>query len=220
MSRRVAVFARPPVAGKVKTRLSPALPPASVAELHAAMLADTLDVARGCTADERTLWWAGEPLAEAPPSGFCVRAQVGDDLGARMANAFAALLQSEGDRVVIVGADLPELRSADLDRAFESLATHDLVLGPAFEGGYWLVGLSRPAPDVFANIAWSTDHVFAQTLGAAARFGLRVRSLESRRDLETPADLVLAVASAATSPERGFGPHARAALRRMGMLPA
>lgn len=220
MSKRVAVFARPAVAGKVKTRLSPALPPASVAELHAAMLADTLDVARACAADERTLWWAGEPLAEAPPSGFCVRAQVGDDLGARMANAFDALLQAPGDRVVIVGTALPELRGTDLDRAFDSLGSHDLVLGPAFEGGYWLVGLSRRTPEVFANIAWSTDHVFAQTLGAAASHGLRVRSLESRRELETPADLVLAVAAAATSPNTGFGAHARAALRRMGMLPA
>lgn len=219
MSKRVAVFARPAEAGQVQTRLSPALPPASVAELHAALLADTLDAARECAADERTLWWSGEPLAEAPPSGFCVRALAGADPGERMARAFGSLMQSHGDRVVIVGCDLPDLKAADLDRAFDSLASHDLVLGPAFERGYWLVGLSKPAPELFAGVAWDGEHVFAQTLGAASRAGLRVRSLEGRMDLVTPADLVLLVATAAASPGSVFGANASSALRRLGMLP-
>lgn len=219
MSKRVAVFARPFTTGQVQTRLSPALPPASVAELQAALLADTLDAARSCSADERTLWCAGEPLAEAPPSGFCVRALAGADPGECMAGAFAALLTAPGDRVVIVGCDLPDLRAADLDRAFDSLGSHDLVLGPAFERGYWLVGLSKPAPELFAEVAWEKDDVFARTLGAASRARLRVRSLEGRMDLVTPADLVLLVATAAATPGAVFGAHASEALRRLGMLP-
>lgn len=217
--KRLAIFARPPEVGQVKTRLSPALPPALAAGLYAALLADTLEVGRASSADERSLWWASEPLPDGPPPGFEVRAQAGADLGERLANAADALLSAPGDRVVLVGSDLPALRAAHLDEAFATLESNDLVLGPTTDGGYWLVGLSRRAREVFEGIAWSTDGVFTQTLSAAARLGLRVHALALHEDLDTPHDLARLVAAAATGGGTALGPHAAEALRRMGMLP-
>jgi hypothetical protein len=217
--RRIAVFARPVEVGQVKTRLSPALPPALAAELYSAMLADTLDAALDCAADERVVWWSEGAQAGAPPSRFTVREQSGADLGERLAHAVDAMLQAAGDRLVVIGSDAPALRGAHLEKAFESLGSHDLVLGPTTDGGYWLIGFSRPAHGVFEGIAWSTEGVFAQTLAAAARLGLRVHALEMLDDLDTPADLVRLVAAAATGDAARFGPHATAALGRMGMLP-
>lgn len=215
---RIAVFARPPVAGKVKTRLSPALTPALAVALYSGLLADTLDTVRACAADERTLWWSEAPGGAPAPEGFDVRVQPGDDLGARLAAAFDAMLAGPGDRAVVIGSDLPALSAARLDEAFAALSDHDLVLGPAVDGGYWLVGLSRRARAVFEGIAWGTGDVFAQTVRAATRAGLRVRTLATLADVDTPADLVR-LAAGVTCGTAALGRHARAALREMGLLP-
>jgi rSAM/selenodomain-associated transferase 1 len=216
---RIAVFARPPVPGRVKTRLSPALPARLAAELSAALLADTLDAARACAAGERTLWWADPPMIEAAPSGFTVRLQSGTGLGERLANATGVLLAEPGDRVVVIASDLPAISAALLDEAFASLDDHDLVLGPAADGGYWLIGLTRPAPGLFEGIAWSTDEVVAQSLAAAANAGLKTHLLAKLDDIDTPANLARLVAAAATGRAGVVGPKAAGALRRMGMLP-
>lgn len=215
---RIAVFARPPVAGKVKTRLSPALTPALAVALYSGLLADTLDTVRACAADERTLWWSEAPEGAPAPEGFDVRVQPGDDLGVRLAAAFDAMLAGPGDRAVVIGSDLPALSAARLDEAFAALSDHDLVLGPAVDGGYWLVGLSRRARAVFEGIAWGTGEVFAQTVRAATRAGLRVRTLATLADVDTPADLVR-LASGVACGTAALGRHARAALREMGLLP-
>src|SRR5262245_38938676 len=166
--KRLAVFAKTPEPGRVKTRLSPALPPDLACDLYRAMLRDTLEAATEAQADERYVYWAeDENEVSAPTDGFLVRVQQGPDLGARLEHAFAALLREADDRAVIMGADCPGFDATTLRSAFQALETQDLVLGPTRDGGYYLVGLRRQAPEIFRDIAWSTERVLEQTLERA-----------------------------------------------------
>jgi rSAM/selenodomain-associated transferase 1 len=220
--RRLALFARWPAAGEVKTRLSPAIPAVLALELYHAMLADAIALTGGAQAEERLLYWAGAPAARdgvAVPAALRVRDQQGRDLGERIERAFDDLLTSPGDRAVILGADCPALEAATLAEAFDALATHDVVLAPARDGGYTLVGLRRRAPGLFRDIEWSTPRVLDQTLERAAKAGLGVALLPALDDLDTPEDLLRWIACRAG----GGGPQApRAldrALRAIGLLP-
>ena len=103
---------------------------------------------------------------------WVVISQVEGSLGHRLAVAFEHLLRTPGDRAVIIKTDSPDFPLAHLKRAFQRLKHRDAVLGPTMDGGYYLVGLRRPAPSLFANIAWDTPQVFAQTLDAIEREGL------------------------------------------------
>jgi uncharacterized protein len=220
--RRLALFARRPAAGEVKTRLSPALPATLALELYRAMLEDAIAVTAPAGADERFVYWAGAPEARdraLAPNGMRAREQEGRDLGERMARAFDELLAAGGDRALIVGADCPGLDSGTLRDAFEALATHDAVVGPARDGGYYLIGLRRRAPDLFRDIEWSTPRVLDQTLARAAQAGVTIQRLPVLGDLDTPEDLLRWIACRAG----GGGPRGpRAldrALRAMGLLP-
>ena len=214
--RRLAVFARPPVPGRVKTRLSPALPPALACRLYEAMLADALAAARHASADERVLYWA-EATELAAPAGFRVRIQSGEDLGERLEAAFGELLAG-GAHAVILGADCPRLDAARLDAAFAALEEHDVALGAADDGGYDLMGLARPAPRLLRDIPWSTARVREVTLERAREAGLNVATLPPLEDLDTPADLARWIASAATDP--ALPPLVTVnALRALSLLP-
>lgn len=218
---RVAVFAKWPVPGRVKTRLSPALPAPLACNLYRAMLADTLAAAAQAAAEDRSVHWSEAPGDEAAargtPPGFECRAQRGADLGERLANAFAELLRDPRDRAVVLGADCPGLDAATVNRALEALESHDLAIGPARDGGYYLIGLSRPAARLFQGIAWGTERVFAATMAAAGSEGLTVATLPELDDVDTPADLVRWIAACAAG---GAGaPHGLEALRRMKLLP-
>jgi len=217
----LAVFARWPEPGRVKTRLSPALPEALACDLYRAMLGDALAAALAARADSRALYWSDAPAQRSAfdvPAAFEVRAQQGGVLGARLERAFAALLRAPGDRAVVIGADCPDVDTAHLQEAFELLAAHDLVLGPARDGGYALIGLSRPAPELFRGIEWSTPRVLGQTLERAGALGLRVAQLDPLEDLDTPAALVrwLSRMCVAGAPH---APRTRAALTAMGLMP-
>lgn len=223
--QRIAVFARRPEPGRVKTRLSPALPSELACDLHRAMVADALAVAEAAGAGERFVYWdrPAETLARDPdepvPAGFVERVQCRGDLGARMASAFAELLVGAGDRAVVIGSDCPSLTSASIDAAFPALETHDVVLGPTRDGGYYLIGLSKPAPAMFQSIEWGSPRVLAQTLEAAR--GFTVEMLPALGDIDTPADLVDWIASrlAAGDTPVEAGIATATALRRVKLLP-
>jgi len=217
--RRLALFARPPEIGKVKTRLSPALPPAAAAALYGGMLEDAIEAMRGArSADESFLYWAG-PETTPLTRGIASHVQAGENLGDRLAAAFQSLVIQSGDRGVIFGADCPSLDSAAIDAAFAQLESVDLVLVPARDGGYALIGLSRSAEALFRDVAWSTDRVLAQTLERADQLGLTHALLDPRDDVDTPEDLCRLLAAAVT-PGARIGANTRLALGRLGMLPA
>ncbi len=183
----LAVFAKAPVPGQVKTRLRPALDDEQAARLAAAFVRDTLEKAARL-GPPVTVYFAGdrallEPLA--PPDvrwpGIQWRDQGGGDLGARMARVPAPCL--------LLGADSPHLPLAYLREALAAISDYDVVLGPAEDGGYFLLGLRAPQPALFAGIAWGTGEVLTQTLLKAAALGLSVHQTPPWYDLDTPADL-------------------------------
>jgi len=213
--QRVALFARAPLGSGVKTRLQPALPGRLALDLYAASLADSLTAVAACPAGERFVYWAD---AHGPArDSIAPRRQRGDDLGARLSAAFEELLEAPPDHALIVGSDAPALRAAHLAEAFAALEAHDVVLGPALDGGYWCVGLRRAAPEIFRDIPWSTDRVLAVTLERARAAGLRVATAATLQDLDTPADLARLVGALAAHDELACGPSMRAALEALGL---
>jgi rSAM/selenodomain-associated transferase 1 len=216
---RLAVFARVPETGAVKTRLSPALPAPLAADLYGAMLADTLAAGQQCAVDERSVWWADALPPAGLADGWLPRQQGEGDLGARLESAFAALLADERDRALVIGSDAPAIEAAHLDRAFEALEKADVVLGPASDGGYWLIGMGRPHPALLAGIPWSTERVLEATLERARNAKLRVAHVAPLDDVDTPADVARLVGAYARPGSRACGTHVRDALRRMGLLP-
>lgn len=196
----VIVFAREPVPGRVKTRLAASLPsgPADprhvAAELYAACLTFLFQTLAGLpfsilpfiTPDSSPAWFSR--LVSGP-----VFIQRGEDLGERMRDAFLRGF-AHFENLLLIGSDLPQLRPDTLRAAYAALATHDCVLGPAWDGGYYLIGFRKSSfQDCFCGVAWSTDTVLTQTLDLLA--GRRVYLLESYRDLDDAADLEALLAS-------------------------
>lgn len=188
------VFARVPALGRVKSRLAAGVgEPAALAVYHELLaLTRTAVVASGVPA---TVWLAGAagfaptPAEAQPWPELAARCQQPGDLGARMAAAFEAAFAAGAGRVAIIGTDCPGLRAAHLTAAFAELAAHDVVLGPATDGGYYLLGLRAPQPALFQDKAWSTATVLADTLAQAQRLNLRVALLPELRDVDDAEDL-------------------------------
>lgn len=193
------MFARRPEAGRVKTRLIPALGAAGAARLHRRMLMRTLGWARELAeATPLSLELRMDDRSSAPdgiesgPAG--VREQGPGDLGDRMARAFEESLtgaDKAAHRVAIIGTDCPGLSGEVVTRAFAELERHDVVLGPAADGGYYLIALREPAPELFSGVAWGTDRVYEQTIRRVREAGLSVASLEVLEDVDHPEDLAV-----------------------------
>ena len=190
---RVILFLKTPVPGLVKTRLIPRLGPEGAAAFYRAMAEDLLDRLEAlednqleiCFAPAREILrvrrWLGARRRLVP--------QRGADLGARMAAAFQAAFRAGSERCVLVGSDVPELSAERVGEAFAKLERNDLVLGPSRDGGYYLVGLRQPRPELFADMPWSKQGVYAETTRRARALGLRVGRLRMLADIDTPADL-------------------------------
>lgn len=208
----LVVMARAPVSGQVKTRLcrsepeasDPALTPAQAAAVHAAFVADVCRSGARSGMRRRRLYVAGDPAdpqltAVAQAHGFVIREQQGAELGARMAAAIAAELLAGASAVVLIGTDSPTLPAAYLARAASWLGeATEVVLGPAADGGYYLIGARRPLPELFAaGIKWGTAQVLPATLERLRRLadsGLQVALLPFFYDVDTPQDLRLLAA--------------------------
>jgi rSAM/selenodomain-associated transferase 1 len=191
-SARIAIFAKAPVAGAVKTRLAPLLGREGAARLHGRLVHHAIATACATGASEVQLWCAPDTsdafFAEcARTYGVHLREQAGEDLGARMAHAFAELLR-DGGPAVLIGSDCPALTPADIAAAARTLATHDAVFTPAEDGGYALVGLARPAPSLFAGVAWGSATVMAETRVRLAAARLRWHEAARTWDVDRPED--------------------------------
>ena len=202
MTRTLLVFARDPTSSNVKTRLSTLLTGGQRSQLYAAMLRDTLDAATKAPCEERVVLWASQPLESVwMPSeeGWEHRIQVGSHLGVRMVNALkVALSSSVSDRTaVLIGSDAPLLMPDHIESAFEHLRHRDFVLGPSYDGGYYLVGARSSLLDhldrLFEDIPWSTSDVFERTCERLAelqtRHGATLALLPTLDDIDTPADV-------------------------------
>jgi uncharacterized protein len=189
MTARVAVMAKAPVAGAVKTRLMPALGADGAARLAQRMLDHALDQARGAGLGEVVLACAPDTshpafVRQAERGGVRLVAQGEGDLGARMLRLFAP-----GESVLLIGTDAPAIDAGVLRRAAAALADADAVFVPTADGGYALIGLRGPQPVLFDNMPWSTARVMALTRERLARAGLRHVELPALHDIDEPADL-------------------------------
>ncbi|PJJ59511.1 TIGR04282 family arsenosugar biosynthesis glycosyltransferase [Hymenobacter chitinivorans] len=193
MADHLLLFARHPALGLVKTRLAHTVGDEEALRVYQELLDHTRAAADGVAA-AKTLWLAGEPAAS--PNfftdwlGYEQLPQPAGELGQRMQHAFEAAFAAGATRVVIIGTDCPELTSTHLREAFDQLAHHEVVVGPALDGGYYLLGMRTVVPDFFRNKAWSTDSVLTDTLADAARLGLRVAQLVPLSDVDTASDLL------------------------------
>jgi rSAM/selenodomain-associated transferase 1 len=199
------VFAKAPIPGQVKTRLCPPLKQDEAATVHGSFVLDTLERTKAAVA--RLSLHADRYLACAPSSalaffkimeerqGVSLLDQEGPDLGARMHRAFETIFERGYHRVVIVGTDVPSLPLEYYKQALELLERHDVVLGPATDGGYYMIGLRKAAPALFLEIPWSTERVLAVTCDKAKGLGLMVGFLPEWRDVDTIEDLRALIAA-------------------------
>ncbi|HEY3570165.1 MAG TPA: TIGR04282 family arsenosugar biosynthesis glycosyltransferase [Thermoanaerobaculia bacterium] len=217
-ARRLLLFTKPAREGRVKTRLIGDLTPAQAAALHAAFLDDLLDRLRAGDFELRLAWALDSE--EAVPSGPLpgVR-QEGDDLGTRLYRTLSDAA-AEARAVMALGSDHPTLPLEIVHRAFETVERGaDVVLGPAEDGGYYLIVLDREAvvPRLFEGIAWSTDQVLAATLDRCRELGLAVELLPEASDVDTPEDLRRLAARMAEEGDLGC-PRTHALLASLGLL--
>jgi rSAM/selenodomain-associated transferase 1 len=219
----IAVMAKAPRPGRVKTRLSPALSRVAAARLARALLLDTLDTVRQVRGVHRVVLYAprrSRASFRQLAGDFEPIAQRAGDLGRRLALAFRDLHALGRGPVVVIGGDAPALPAAVLTRAIRVLADgrHGAVLGPSADGGYYLIGSRRPCAALFRGIAWSSPAVFSQTLARARRQRLAVAVLPRWWDVDTPADVERLRRWLAAHPTRL--PHTRRCLRALGVTPA
>ena len=189
---RVAVFAKAPVAGAVKTRLHGILGAEGAAALHSGLVRHALAtaIASGvgpvelhCAPDEHHDFF----IACAQRFGVRLVAQQGADLGERMRNAFEAAF-ARGEALVLIGSDCPALDADELRRAAEVLRRDPAVIIPAEDGGYVLIGLARAVPGLFAKVDWGTDAVLRQTRARFAEAGSLCVELPPLWDIDRPED--------------------------------
>jgi len=188
----LAVFAKAPVPGSVKTRLCPPLTPEEAAACYEAMLLDVLDQAPP-PGVERALWFTPDQERawfERAAPGWPLYPQRGSDLAARMAALFETHAAAGRERMVLRGSDSPTLPAETVAAAFAALEEADVAICPDRDGGYNLIGLRRPAPALFA-LQMSTASVLDDTLARARQLGLEVSLLPPWHDVDTAADLAL-----------------------------
>jgi uncharacterized protein len=193
---QVAVLARAAIPGAAKTRLIPAVGAEGAAALQAHLT--ELALRRACATQQPVLLWlagAADPSVTrlAHELGVEVRPQPVGDLGDRM---LAALRHAQAcdRRGIVIGTDCPAQSRADIEHAGALLTEHDVVLQPAHDGGYVMIGMARPRPEVFAEMPWGTDAVLAQTRERIRALGLRHAELPALPDLDRPEDLAVALA--------------------------
>ena len=194
---RLVIFAKAPQPGSVKTRLIPALGAEGAATLARRFLAHTLQQALAANVGAVELCMSPAPADPAwhgfdLPSTVLQTGQGEGDLGERMARAVGGVTrhaEPAGRPVMLIGTDCPALTASLLKQAAQQLQTHDAVLLPAHDGGYVLLGLKLPCPELFEKMAWSTSVVSAETLRRMSTLNMRVWEGPTLHDIDEPADL-------------------------------
>lgn len=196
MEKLLVIVAKQPVPGRVKTRLFPKLSPEAAADLYRCFLQDRIKEVSSLNGVDRAIAYtpeaAKETFASLALDGFELFAQRGKHLGERLNNIFLEKLSQGYEAVSIVDSDSPDLPKSLINESFELLLSRqaDIVLGPCYDGGYYLVGMRKPHPELFRNIPWSTENVLSVTLEKAKKMGLNVKLLSIWNDLDTFEDLV------------------------------
>ena len=194
---RLIIFSRYPEPGRVQTRFLTELAPETAARVHRFLTEHTVGTAReagsafelelelrSCGADTEAFHrWLGD--------GLHVRDQGSGDLGERMFESIDQACRDGVQAVLVIGSDCPGLTARHLEQAQAALSDCDLVIGPALDGGYYLIGMGRPIRELFFDMPWGEDEVLATTLRRAEELSLRVKQLDPLGDIDRPEDLAL-----------------------------
>lgn len=187
-SNALLIFIKNPLAGKVKTRLATSLGEQEALQIYQQLLQRALETTTplSCT---KYLYYSSfiDNHDQWSPKNFQKMLQKGADLGIRMHHALQTALQKHG-KAVLIGSDIPELNRLHIEEAFQALETADYVLGPARDGGYYLVGMKDPASTIFGEIPWSTSEVMQLTLRRILEEGKSYHLLPILSDIDYPED--------------------------------
>jgi rSAM/selenodomain-associated transferase 1 len=190
----VLLFIKAPVRGQVKSRLAAAIGEEMALELYKRFILDIVDTVNASNHPLRICYTpsdAGDMILPWPGQEYTAMAQKGDDLGARMENAFREIFSEGAAGAVLIGSDIPDLPASIIRDAFDALTRNDAVIGPASDGGYYLIGFNRAVfpPRIFHGIPWSTGRVFEETMKRFKESPLRVCVLQEWSDVDTIEDL-------------------------------
>lgn len=187
MKRCLIIFAREPQKGRVKTRLKDCLSTRQCLNLYKAFLKDTIDIAKNIKCEDRILAYEsiGKPqYLKKIARPFRLYKQKGRNLGDKMHNAFKFAVNNKATKVVIIGSDSPTLPPGYIEEAFRRLDRNDVVVGPSYDYGYYLIGLKKACFGIFKSIQWSSDRVFAQTAKNARRLNKKIAILDKWYDID------------------------------------
>ncbi|MFQ5956218.1 MAG: TIGR04282 family arsenosugar biosynthesis glycosyltransferase [Candidatus Brocadiales bacterium] len=186
-------FVKYPEPGKVKTRLAKTVGAEVAACFYKVMAEDIVRRLKGCRQYKTIIFfnpprrasdikdWLGGDLSYIKQSG--------QDLGEKISNAFGVVFDSGARRAVVIGTDCLGITQGIITKTLRHLGENDVVIGPAQDGGYYLLGLSQYIPELFDSVDWSTDKVFQQTLDKAKRLNLSIAVLEPLKDVDEPTDI-------------------------------
>ncbi len=202
--RVLAIMIKAPRAGHVKTRLSVAYTPEAIVTLYRALVEDTIDLARSLRLPTVAVCPAGDETAlrEWLPADIAILPQRGAGLAAGLLSTFEDLCTASGRRVMAFNADSPHLPAQTLEHAFDALATHDVVVGPCDDGGYYLVGATRPHARLFDQTTMGQVTACGALLAQAERAGLRVSLVAEGYDIDLPEDVLRLAADIVHQPQR------------------
>ena len=189
MKNALIIFVRNPELGKVKTRLAAQIGNEKALDIYMKLLQHTRQVAFKADCDKYV--FATEPLQDDTWKDFNVEQQADGDLGEKMSHAFKTIYEKGYEKVSIIGSDCPDLSSKIIKEAFEKLDEKDIVIGPAKDGGYYLLGLKKLYPEIFREKNWSTGSVFNETVESLNHLKLSFHQLVTLTDLDEEKDIPL-----------------------------
>lgn len=184
------VLAKNPVLGKVKTRLAATIGKEKAIKIYQELLRYTCDICSKVNGEKTVFYSDFIPKKDIWTAAcFNQSLQKGTNLGERMQKAFATIFEKGTNKVVIIGTDCMEINTEIINEAFEKLTHHDIVLGPALDGGYYLLGMNKRHDTLFENINWSTETVLKETVSAIENQDLSFTFLPVLNDIDEEKDL-------------------------------
>ena len=196
MSSRIIVFTRYPIPGRTKTRLIPTLGAKGAADLQRHLTEQVVETVRQCSqscgvqVEIRFNGGSATLMSRWLGTNLVYRRQEGRDLGEKMFNSFQQAFAEGSLKVILIGADIPDLTVTILEASLDLLDENDVVLGPANDGGYYLLGLREPTPSIFQNISWGSSRVLAETSQRAYGLGLKLGFVKTLDDVDSPQDIL------------------------------
>ena len=181
------IFTRNPEPGKVKKRLAASIGDEPALEIYKFLLKHTLEITKDLPADKEVYYSEKIEKEDLWDENYSKKLQKGEDLGERMKNAFQNGFESGYRNIIIIGSDLYDLQKNDLEKAFSALEISDYVIGPAIDGGYYLLGMKSLNLKLFKNKSWSTASVFEDTIKDINSKNITI--LEKRNDIDVFEDI-------------------------------